>query len=57
MTFNKFLCNHKLISLALKCLNSICLNMVIKLTIMKLLNKSSLPCFIKPNQPSFEYQK
>ena len=50
LTFNKFMCNHKLKSLSFKCPNSICIdnNDTINNTII--VKKIGLPCFIKPNQ-------
>ena len=50
MTFNKFLCNHKLISLGFKCPNSICLNNGDKIDNNEIIKEIGLPCFIKPNQ-------
>ena len=50
MTFNKFMCNHKLRHLGFKCPNSICLNNSDKIDSNEIIKEIGLPCFIKPNQ-------
>ena len=50
ITFNKFLCNHKLKNLGFKCPNSICIDNSDTINNTVIVKKIGLPCFIKPNQ-------
>ncbi len=55
LTFNKFKCNEKLRQLGFKCANSILLYSEVNINEEKIIEKTGIPCFVKPNGAGSSY--